>query len=137
MEDKALAELTATIVSAYVERNSIATGDLPSLIESTHRALKGLGNGEVVQSEDALEKPSAAAIRKSIKPDALISFMDGKPYKQLKRHLSTHGVTPDEYRQRFGLPKDYPMVAPSYSARRSELAKAAGLGSRTRGGGTK
>ncbi len=89
------------------------------------------GTPEPVELETP--KPDKAAIRKSLHPDHLISFIDGRPYKSLKRHLTTQGLTPDEYRDRYGLPKDYPMVAPSYSAQRSELAKTLGLGRKAAG----
>ena len=122
-----LTELTADIVSAYVEHNSVALADLPALIQSTFAALSGVGEPVVVEPE-TVAKPTAAQIRKSITPDKLISFIDGKGYSLLKRHLSTHGLTPAAYRERFSLPSDYPIVAPQYAARRSELALGAGLG---------
>ncbi|TXN23993.1 MucR family transcriptional regulator [Methylobacterium sp. WL9] len=125
-----LVALTVDIVSAYVSHNAVSQRDLPALIRDTHAAIVGLGR-PVVEADQAaaeIEKPTPAQIRKSITPDALISFVDGKPYKSMKRHLGTHGLDPHTYRQRYGLPSDYPMVAPSYSAARSALAKAAGLG---------
>ena len=122
-----LTELTADIVSAYVEHNSVAATDLPALIRSTFAALSGVGLPVVVEPE-AVAKATVAQIRKSLKPDALISFIDGRPYRMLKRHLSVHGLTPAAYREKFGLPADYPLVAASYAARRSELALKAGLG---------
>lgn len=121
-------DLTVAIVEAFVSRNSISPDALPALIASTHAALAGLGQGaEPVEEVEDFTK-SKAEIRKSIGPDALISFLDGKPYKSLKRHVSTHGLTMDEYRARFGLPDDYPSVSPAYSAARSALAKSMGLG---------
>ena len=122
-----LTELTADIVSAYVEHNSVAATDLPALIRSTFAALSGVGLPVVVEPE-AVAKATVAQIRKSLTPDALISFIDGRPYRMLKRHLSVHGLTPAAYREKFGLPADYPLVAASYAARRSELALKAGLG---------
>ncbi|MCJ2067489.1 MucR family transcriptional regulator [Methylobacterium sp. J-030] len=123
-------DLTANVVSAYVSKNSVRPGDMAELIANTHAALKGLGQGSAL--EQAAEKPTPAQIRKSITPDALISFIDGKPYKTLKRHLTGNGMTIEQYRERYGLPRDYPMVTTSYSAQRSELAKSAGLGSQRR-----
>jgi len=122
-----LTELAADIVSAYVANNSVAAGDLPALIRSTFAALSGVGQ-PVAEVTEAAPKATAAQIRKSITPDALISFVDGKPYKMLKRHLTTAGLTAKGYQDRFGLPSDYPMTAPKYSAARSALALKAGLG---------
>lgn len=123
--------LTAQIVSAYVSNNAVRPADLPALLSSVHTALSGLRHGGATAAAPA-EKLTPAQIRKSIKPDALISFIDGKPYKTLKRHLSANGITFDEYRERFGLPRDYPSVAASYSETRSALAKSLGLGQRRR-----
>ncbi|MFH6786802.1 MucR family transcriptional regulator [Methylobacterium sp. MA0201] len=119
-------ELTSDIVGAYVSNNNIRAADLPDLIASVHASLAGLNKPAAVPEED--HKVTAAQIRKSITPDHLISFLDGKPYKSLKRHLATRGLTPDEYRRKYGLGYDYPMVAASYAAARSELAKTSGLG---------
>ncbi|MGU3360044.1 MucR family transcriptional regulator [Methylobacterium sp. M6A4_1b] len=122
-------DLAADIVAAYVSNNPVRTTDLPDLIRSVHAALNGLVSGVAQTAEEiAPEKPTAAQIRKSVMPDGIISFLDGKSYKTLKRHLSSHGLDPHSYRQRYGLPADYPMVAPSYAAMRSELAKSIGLG---------
>jgi predicted transcriptional regulator len=126
-DDRTLIELTTEIVGAYVLANSIAASDLPGLIHGVHQALTGAGQ-PAAAPEEADVKATPAQIRKSISPDTLISFEDGKPYKSLKRHLSTRGMTPDDYRTKWGLPKDYPMVAPNYSAQRSALAKTLGLG---------
>lgn len=124
-----LVELAGDIVSAYVSNNSMPVAELPGLIRSIHTALNGLASGvSPASAEDALEMPTAAQIRKSVTPDGIISFLDGKTYKTLKRHLGVHGLDAQGYRQRFGLPAEYPMVAPAYAARRSELAKAIGLG---------
>lgn len=119
-------ELTSDIVGAYVSKNNIRAADLPDLIASVHASLAGLNKPVAPPEED--HKVTAAQIRKSITPDHLISFLDGKPYKSLKRHLATRGLTPDEYRRKYGLGYDYPMVAASYAAARSELAKTSGLG---------
>ncbi|MET0257901.1 MAG: MucR family transcriptional regulator [Methylobacterium sp.] len=121
--------LAGDIVSAYVSKNSLPAADLPALIGSVHTALTGLsGSVEAAPVAESIEKPSSAQVRKSITPDAIISFIDGKSYKTMKRHLGTHGLDPHSYRQRYGLPSDYPMVAPNYAAQRSALAKSIGLG---------
>ncbi|AWN41274.1 MucR family transcriptional regulator [Methylobacterium durans] len=121
-------ELAAEIVSAFVANNPIPMSELPAVIASVHAALCGLGSAASQTAAEEVEKATPSQVRKSITPDALISFIDGKPYKTLKRHLSTHGLDPYSYRQRYGLPGDYPMVAASYAAQRSELAKSIGLG---------
>jgi predicted transcriptional regulator len=118
--------LSADIVSAYVSRNSITPSSLPALIESIHEALSKLGTVERVPSTEALVP--AVPIRKSISPGFLICLDDGKRLKTLKRHLSNLGMTPDQYRAKWNLPKDYPMTAPDYAAKRSALAKSIGLG---------
>ena len=119
-------ELTAEIVSAFVANNAVAIGDLAKLIDSVHVALTTLGNAK---AEAPAEKPvPPVSIKKSITPDYLVSLEDGRHYKSLKRHLSGRGLTPEQYRTKWGLPADYPMVAPSYAKQRSELAKALGLG---------
>lgn len=119
-----LVALAGSIVSAYVARNSVPAAELPGLIASTHAALVGLGAPVPVEEKPVPPVP----IRKTVTPDHLISLEDGKPYKSLKRHLSIRGLTPDEYRRKWGLPADYPMVAANYAAQRSELAKNSGLG---------
>ncbi|KUM25214.1 transcriptional regulator [Mesorhizobium loti] len=119
-------ELTADIVAAYVQKNAIPVSGLADLIASVNSALSNIGPLSV--AAEPTFKP-AVNPKKSVFPDYIISLEDGKKYKSLKRHLATsHGLTPDEYRARWGLPKDYPMVAPSYSATRSALAKSLGLG---------
>jgi predicted transcriptional regulator len=121
-----LAELTADIVSAYVAKNTVRPEDLTSLISTVHSALSGVGSGSTPMQD---EKPQAPmSWKKAIKPDGIISFEDGKSYKSMKRHLSGRGLTPQQYREKWGLPKDFPMVSPNYSAARSEMAKALGLG---------
>lgn len=120
-----MVELTAEIVSAYVGNNSVHVSDLPNVIASIHSALQNLGQPqEPVQEKLTPLMP----IKKTITPDHLISLEDGKPYKSLKRHLGKRGLTPEQYREKWGLARDYPMVAPNYSARRSEMAKTLGLG---------
>ncbi|AOG00265.1 MAG: MucR family transcriptional regulator [Blastomonas fulva] len=122
-----LITLTADIVAAHVSNNSVAVSDIPTLIENVHRALNGLSPSEVVAE---VERPEpAVSVRASIKPDYIVCLEDGKKLKMLKRHLMTHyNMTPDEYRARWNLPADYPMVAPNYAATRRELAKKIGLG---------
>jgi predicted transcriptional regulator len=119
-------ELTADIVAAYVGHNAIAASELPQLVAQVHSALVGLGKAPEPVA-DPTPRP-AVPIRKSVTDDYIICLEDGKKLKSLKRHLSLLGMTPAEYREKWGLPADYPMVAPAYSAKRSELAKAAGLG---------
>jgi predicted transcriptional regulator len=122
-------ELTSEIVSAYVSNNRIPLSELPNLIDRVHTAVSGIVNRA---SENAIaeidEKATPAQIRKSITPDYLVSFIDGKPYKTLKRHLAGHGLDPYGYRERYGLPRDYPMVAANYAAQRSALAISIRLG---------
>ncbi|MDE4914559.1 MucR family transcriptional regulator [Methylobacterium sp. 092160098-2] len=128
-ESSRFIETAANLVAAYVSNNSVPSTELPALIASIHNAVAGLGTGSVsAAAVEEVAKPTAGAIRKSISDDGIVSFIDGKSYKTLKRHLTSHGVTPQQYRERYGLPQDYPMVAPSYAAKRSELAKAIGLG---------
>ena len=122
-----LTEFTAKIVSAFAGNNAMSPAELPTLIETVQGALKKIVEPEAASVETAAIK-TAAQIRKSITPDALISFVDGKPYRTLKRHLTTHGLTVADYKAKFGLPQDYPTTAPSYSAARSAMAKAVGLG---------
>lgn len=119
--------LTAEIVAAYVGNNTVSVTDLPALIKATYAALNGVGGVEAL-AEPAVAKATASQVRRSITADALISFEDGKPYKTLKRHLTTHGLTVAEYRAKWGLPNDYPTTAPAYSEARSAMAKALGLG---------
>ena len=124
-----LVGLTADVVSAYLSNNSMSVSELGGLVASVHAALGKLGQP---QEPAATTYEPAVSIRKSVTPDAIISLIDGKPYRTLKRHLTGQGLTPAEYRQRYGLPADYPMVAASYAARRSELAKSIGLGANRR-----
>ena len=126
-QDDPLVERAADLVSAYVTRNHVGVGELPGLIHVVHASLVSLSQ-PVPPSSEAVEKLTPAQIKKSITPDALISFIDGTPYKILKRHLSKHGFDPYSYRLRYGLPNDYPMVAANYAAQRSGLARSSGLG---------
>ena len=125
-------EMAADIVSAYVSKNSIPPSDLPALIDAVHRALGAITTGKRTgESEPVPELKPAVPIKKSVTDDFLICLEDGKRFKSLRRHLSTtYNMTPEAYREKWNLPKDYPMVAPSYAAVRSSLAKAAGLGNR-------
>ncbi|MGH1573784.1 MucR family transcriptional regulator [Methylobacterium sp. P31] len=124
-------EMTAGLVSAYVANNPVPVSELATLIASTHAALSGLGQRNASEAPE-VEKLTPAQIRKSITHDALISFEDGKPYKALRRHLTMRGLTPEAYREKWGLPRDYPMTAASYSETRSALAKSLGLGQQRR-----
>lgn len=133
-EETGLVVLTTDIVISYLEKNSINADQVGDLIKSVHTALSKVGSAEEAEPEAVNETKSRMEIRRSITDDYLISFVDGRNYRTLKRHLTLHGMTPDEYRTRFGLPADYPMVAPSYSAARSEMAKKIGLGAKGRGG---
>jgi len=121
-------ELAADIVSAYVSNNSVRAGDLTDLINTVHSALAGAA-GQSRAPSPAEEPRPAIAVKKSITPDYIICLEDGKRFKSLKRHLRTaYDMTPDQYRAKWSLPGDYPMVAPSYAAARSNLAKSMGLG---------
>ena len=124
-------ELTADIVSAYVSNNHVKPADLAALIAATHAAIAGL-DSPAAPTAPEIEKLTPSQIKRSITPDALISFVDGKSYKTLKRHLSRNGLTIEQYRERYGLPRDYPATAASYSAQRSELARSLGLGQQRR-----
>ncbi|MCC7394333.1 MAG: MucR family transcriptional regulator [Sphingomonadaceae bacterium] len=127
-----LATLTADIVSAHVSNNSVSATELPGLIQSVFGALNGLGDAPAVVEE---RPQPAVSIRSSIKPDYIVCLEDGKKLKMLKRHLMTHyGMTPDDYRAKWGLAADYPMVAPNYAEQRRMLAKQIGLGKSGRGG---
>lgn len=121
-----LVRLTSTIVGAYVENNTISMGHLPELVQQVHGALQRLGQPETPEVEAPSLTPSQ--IRKSITHEAIISFEDGRPYKTLKRHLSSRGLTIAEYKAKWGLPEDYPTTAPAYSETRSSMAKSLGLG---------
>lgn len=124
-------ELSAEIVSAYVSKNSVPAADLPSLLNSIHAALTKTVQGQ--KEEPKAELVPAVSVRKSVTPDAIICLEDGKSFKSLKRHLrTTYDLTPEQYRAKWNLPADYPMVAPNYAKARSELAKTMGLGQQRR-----
>ena len=125
--DNDLIDLSTDIVCAFVSHNALNVADLPKLIADVHTALKGLQGAAASDQPEEL-KP-AVPVRKSINPDFIVCLEDGKKFKSLKRHLRTHyNLSPEEYRAKWGLPPDYPMVAPNYSATRSRLAKDNGLG---------
>jgi len=126
-ERSQLISLAADIVSAYVANNSVPIGDLSSLISDVHRSLTSLSDNQAEPSIEA-QKP-AVPVRKSVHSDYIVCLEDGKRFRSLKRHLNVHyGMSPDEYRAKWKLPADYPMVAPDYAAARSALAKSMGLG---------
>ena len=128
--DETLVTLTADIVAAHVSNNSVAVSDLAALIQNVHGALAGLG-GPAPEPETKQEP--AVSVRASIKPDYLVCLEDGKKLKMLKRHLMTHyQMTPEQYRAKWNLPADYPMVAPNYAEQRRSLAKKIGLGTKRR-----
>ena len=127
--DSDILALTAQIVSAHVSNNSVSADTLPSLIQEIHRTLAAIAQGEPVVEK---QQP-AVPVKKSVYPDHIICLEDGKKLKMLKRHLKTaYNMTPEQYREKWGLPADYPMVAPNYARHRSSLAKKIGLGTKAR-----
>jgi predicted transcriptional regulator len=121
--------LTAEIVAAHVSNNTVPLADLPALIQQVFQTLSSIGNGETHQPRPE----PAVPIKKSVMPDHIICLEDGKKLKMLKRHLKTaYNMTPEKYRERWGLPSDYPMVAPNYAKQRSQLARELGLGTKTK-----
>ena len=125
-----LLALTTEIVAAHVSNNTIALGDLPQLINQVYSSLANIGTPPV---EPAVRPQPAVSVKKSVQPDYIVCLEDGKKLKMLKRHLKTaFNMTPEEYRERWDLPPDYPMVAPNYASQRSRLAKEIGLGTRAR-----
>ena len=122
-------ELTANIVSAYVSNNSVPSAEIPNLIAQIYSALKRVSGGQMAATAEA-PKP-AVPVKRSVTPEFIVCLEDGLKFKSLKRHLRTrYNLTPDQYREKYGLPPDYPMVAPNYAARRSALAKNSGFGLR-------
>jgi len=120
-------EMTTDVVAAYLSNNTVSAAELPGLIQSVHQALSRIASGASAENAPALEP--AVPVKRSVTPDHIVCLEDGRKFKSLKRHLhSKYGLTPDDYRAKWGLPKDYPMVAPSYAATRSELARKIGLG---------
>lgn len=124
--------LTADIVSAYVSNNHVQSIELPKLLSDVHEAIIGVSGANGVAVDAGPPKATAPEIRRSVSPDYLISFEDGKQYKTLRRHLTLRGLSPEQYRAKWGLPPDYPMTSQSYSEQRSELARALGLGQQRR-----
>jgi predicted transcriptional regulator len=126
-----LVVLAADVVAAYVSNNTVAMAEIPSLIAQVHQALVATATGSVEKPVEP--QAPAVSVRKSIQPDHLVCLEDGKKFKSLKRHLRTkYDLSPEEYRAKWGLPADYPMVAPNYAAARSQLAKSMGLGQQRR-----
>src|SRR6267142_2188198 len=124
-----LVELTAEILSAYVSNNTVVASDLPAIIGEVHEALSKAS--QRIGPAEREELRPAVALKKSVTPDHIVCLEDGKKFKSLKRHIRTHyNLSPEEYREKWGLPHDYPMVAPNYAAARSQLAKKMGLGTR-------
>ena len=121
-------ELAAKILSAYVTKNVIPAGSLPSLLSEVHRSIAALD----MPAPPQIRRPTEAQIRASIRPDTLISFEDGKAYKALRRHLTLRGLSPEAYKAKWGLPVDYPLVSAAYSARRSKISREIGLNQRLR-----
>jgi predicted transcriptional regulator len=121
-------ELAAEMVAAFVSNNPLPKGELPALFDAVHAAVARLAAGPESGPPQVEAKAPAVPIRKSITPEFLICLDDGKRFKSLRRHLAGHGLTPEQYRQKWNLPSDYPMVAPNYAAQRSALAKKIGLG---------
>jgi len=131
LEKNELVELTAEIVSAYVSNNTVVASELPTVIQNVFQALSRASTASTQPAREEL-KP-AVPIKKSVTPEYIICLEDGKKFKSLKRHLRTHyDLSPEDYREKWGLPHDYPMVAPNYAAARSDLAKRMGLGQRRR-----
>ena len=129
-----LITLTAEIVAAHCSHNSVAISDIPLTIRSVHKALTGLD----AANPREVKKEPAVSVRTSVKPDYIVCLEDGKKFKMMRRHLMiTYSMTPDEYRAKWDLPKDYPMVAPNYAETRRVMAKESGLGAKGRGGGRK
>src|SRR5215469_15685000 len=127
---KDLLALTTEIVAAHVSNNTIGVGDLPQLINQVYNSLANIGNAP---AEPAARPQPAVGIKRSVQPDYIVCLEDGKKLKMLKRHLKTaYNMTPEAYRERWGLPPDYPMVAPNYAKQRSRLAREIGLGTRAR-----
>ncbi len=128
MNDPHLIELATEIVSAYVAHNAVPASDLPSLIKTVHDSLDRMQHGRAAEPVVEQQQP-AVSIRKSVTDDFIVCLEDGRKFKSLKRHLqSAYGLTPEQYRTKWGLPRDYPMVAPAYASKRSELARKIGLG---------
>ena len=129
MSENSPIALVADIVSAYVANNSVPASDLPALLQSVHATLTSLAAGPAAPAEAAPQKEPAVSVKKSVTPDFIVCLEDGKKFKSLKRHLRTaYDLTPEQYREKWKLPSDYPMVAPNYAKTRSQLAMTMGLG---------
>ena len=129
MEDNTNTTIAAEIVAAYVSNNSVAAADLAALIGDVHSALVRIAKGAIAPAPVEAKPIPAVPIKKSVTPDFIVCLEDGQKFRSLRRHLSAkYGMTPDEYRAKWGLPDDYPVTAPNYAAQRSALAKASGLG---------
>lgn len=131
-ETARLVTLTADVVSAYVSNNHVQSAELPKLLGEVHEAIRTVSQSGRPSAETGPPKATPQEVRKSISHDFLVSFEDGKPYKTLRRHLTLRGLSPEQYRAKWGLPNDYPMTSASYSEQRSELARALGLGQQRR-----
>lgn len=129
-EDKttALLEMTTGIIANYVAHNRVTPDALPGLIASVHRSLSGAGNPAAGSQDEAPDRLTPAQIKKLVTAAGIKNLIDGRTFKSLRRHVTTHGYTPETYREHFGLPRDFPMVSPDYAAARSALARASGLG---------
>lgn len=128
VEVSAIRDKTVRLVAAYVAHNAVPQTDLSMLISIVHDALVAIESSFVASDPVEIDRPSQSRIHDSIRADGIISFLDGKTYKTLRRHLRVHGFHPDSYRERYGLPRDYPMTAPGYAAKRSQIARAMRLG---------
>ncbi len=137
-KNEELLTLTTQIVSAHLSNNTVPAGEIPALIERIYKTLSGVGGDATAASVTAERPQPAVPIRKSVMPDYIVCLEDGKKLKMLKRHLKTaYKMSPEQYRERWGLPADYPMVAPNYAKTRSKLAKDIGLGTKGRPEGKK
>ena len=135
--DEALLILTADIVAAHISNNTVAMNDVPTLVQRVHGALKGLGQQQPEPQQEKRIEPKVS-VRSSVKPDYIVCLIDGTRHKMLRRHLrQAHGLTPQLYREEFGLKPDYPMTAPNYSEQRRDLAKKIGLGTKRRRGASR
>ena len=131
-DDPELRKIVAEVAAAYFSNSHVTPSEIPMVVNQIAQSLSAVGSPPAEAPADAAQQPNltSAQIRKSITRDALVSFEDNRPYKTLRRHLAVRGLTPEQYRSKWGLPKDYPMVAPSYSEARSQMARTIGLGSR-------